>query len=361
MPRPVPSDPAALRLSDAIAIARVICILGVVYVHAWTGRSGADLATMDNWQEELRWVLMESVGRSAVPLLGMISGWLVAGSARTRQWLPHVRSKARTILLPMVLWNLIAILLVSGSAWLWTLPAPVPPSLWWVVDEALIITRNPDINVQMPFLRDLFLCMVAAPLLVRLSGRWLALVAIMAALWSVAGWWQPLLMRPAILLFFVLGMAARRAGTAQRAVALPLWSAVAPFPILLVLKLALVLSGAAPSAAMMNALDILVRLAAALAFWRCAWALAGRSIAPSIKRIEPYAFFLFCAHLTFIWLLGPLIGRMTGPLGSPAYPVFLLLQPVLALGACMALGKLIAAFAPGAARLLSGGRLARRD
>src|SRR3546814_3176584 len=36
----------AARRSDAISIARVICILGVVYVHAWTGLNGHDLESL---------------------------------------------------------------------------------------------------------------------------------------------------------------------------------------------------------------------------------------------------------------------------------------------------------------------------
>ena len=119
----------AARRSDAISIARVICILGVVYVHAWTGLNGHDLEIARGTpQENLRWLLMEIFGRSAVPLLGVISGWLVAGSSRAQNWFRHVLQKAQTILLPMILWNGLGILLVSGAAWSLGLSAPVPVS-----------------------------------------------------------------------------------------------------------------------------------------------------------------------------------------------------------------------------------------
>ena len=104
----------ATRRSDAIAIARVICILGVVYVHAWTGRGSTVLAEMrGSAQDNLRWGLMEAFGRSAVPLLGLISGWLVAGSSGIGDWAGHVRRKARTIVLPMILWNMLAVVIVA--------------------------------------------------------------------------------------------------------------------------------------------------------------------------------------------------------------------------------------------------------
>lgn len=59
------------RQSDAISIARVLCILGVVYVHAWTGLSGADLAQLRGTpQESLRWVLMEISAIAPYPCSG---------------------------------------------------------------------------------------------------------------------------------------------------------------------------------------------------------------------------------------------------------------------------------------------------
>jgi hypothetical protein len=347
------------RRSDAIAIARVICILGVVYVHAWTGQNGAALdALRGTPQENLRWVLMEIFGRSAVPLLGLISGWLVAGSDRARHWPGHVQRKARTILLPMILWNGLAILLVSGAALYGSLSAPVPASLWWVVQEVLIISRNPDINVQMPFLRDLFLCMVAAPLLVRSPGWGLWLVVGAAAAAHVAGLGPPVLMRASILCFFTLGILARHGGWERRAIALPLAAALLPFLLLIGLQLYVTVALAdvlAPAAR--NAIDLAVRIAASLAFWRLAWALAGSGARALLLRIEPYAFFLFCAHLILIWLFGPLIGQAFGRLGSPLYPVYLLIQPLLVLGAVILVATALRRIAPGAATMLSGGRL----
>ena len=77
------------RRSDAIAIARVICIVGVVYVHAWTGRGGADLdALRTTGQEMLRWVLMEIFGRSAVPLIQQLN-------AQTDAWRANEIARAR--------------------------------------------------------------------------------------------------------------------------------------------------------------------------------------------------------------------------------------------------------------------------
>ncbi|WP_404480381.1 acyltransferase [Novosphingobium sp. BL-52-GroH] len=359
MPEPLSEE--ARRRSDAIRVARVICIAGVVYVHAWTGLDGYTLDLVRGTpQEVLRWVLMEVFGRSAVPLLGLISGWLVAGSSRTRDWRSHITRKARTILLPMALWNMLAIVLVSGAAWQFGLAAPVPQSPGWLLEEILIVTRPPDINVQMPFLRDLFLCMVAAPLLVRLPTRALALVAIAAGTCQVLGIGPPVILRASILMFFTLGVIARRTDLADRVASRPLLPALLPFLVLMPIHLYITVGDVRPFDTLREAaLDLAVRIAASLAVWRLAWAIAGTRMAPVLQKIEPYMFFYFCAHLILLWLLGPVIGGLTGKLGSPLYPIYLLAQPFLILGAVILIARLLLSVAPGAAKVFSGGRLTR--
>ncbi len=355
----LPTD--TVRRSDAIAIARVICILGVVYVHAWTGLNGQALAELrGTGQDNLRWLLMEAFGRSAVPLLGLISGWLVAGSSGVRDWGGHVRRKARTILLPMILWNMLAILLVSGAALLAGLKAPVPQSAMWVAQEIFILTRNPDINVQMPFLRDLVLCMVAAPVLVRLPTAGLAAVIAAAGACHIMGWGPPVLMRASILFFFAAGIVARRHGWADRIARLPLPVALTPFALLMGAQLyRAIIIGDEGLGTSQAALDLTVRIGAAAAFWRIAWTLAGSRARGTLLRIEPYAFFLFCAHLILIWLGGPLLGNLFGRMGSPLYPLYLILQPLLVLACTMLIGLALRRVAPRAAEMLSGGRLRR--
>jgi Acyltransferase family len=291
----------------------------------------------------------------------MISGYLVAGSRRVQSWRTHVAGKARTILLPMILWNAIAILCVSGAAMAGWIQAPTPSSADWFVQELLALSRPPDINVQMPFLRDLFVCMLAAPLLVRLPVKAMVLLAAVVAILTIGAWPQPLLLRPLILFFFLFGMIARRLSLAERAAELPLLGAIAPFALLVPLKIALSLSPAnllATHAHMMATLDLATRVAAALFFWRIANACAASRAREALLAIEPYAFFLFCCHLILIWIGGPILGQWTGAAGSPLYPLFLITQPLLVLAASITLAQALIAISPAAARILSGGRLA---
>lgn len=359
MPEPLSAE--ARRRSDAIRIARVVCITGVVYVHAWTGLDGHGLElARGSAQEILRWILMEVFGRSAVPLLGLISGWLVAGSSRTRDWRSHVARKARTILLPMIAWNVLAIVLVSGAAWQLGLAAPTPHSASWLAEEILIVTHPPDINVQMPFLRDLFLCMVLAPLLVRLPTQALGVVALAAASCHVLGIGPPVILRASILMFFTIGIIARRTGMAERVPAWPAIAALLPFAIMMPLHLFISVRNVLPfDDSSTAAIDLVTRVSASIAVWWLAWRLVPTRAAPVLLRIEPYVFFYFCAHLILLWLFGPMIGGLTGKLGSPLYPVYLLAQPFLIMAAVIAIAQGLLRVAPGLAKVLSGGRLTR--
>src|SRR3546814_3236826 len=98
---------------------------------------------------------MELLGRSAVPLLGMISGWLVAGSASHRTYGAFIGGKTRTILLPILLWNLLALLIISGGAYAEFLTAPIPVSLQEAFNPLLCLTSTNETTGNKAFFRDL--------------------------------------------------------------------------------------------------------------------------------------------------------------------------------------------------------------
>jgi hypothetical protein len=349
------------QLSASIGIARVLCILGIVYVHAWTGLAGGDLVKLnDTPQGMLRWSLIELLGRSSVPLLSIISGWLVAASLARRSWQSFLGGKAQAILAPMVLWNAIAIMLVSGAAWLGWIKAPMPTTWWWTIDELFCLATPDDINVQMSFLRDLFICMLAAPLLVRLPNWALGMLAAIATGWVLSGFSFVLLLRPSILLFFIVGILTRRHNLAAFMASRPIMlvgSAYVAIASVLVWLETIGIARGINDPTLLTSIDLLMRCITALFFWSIAWRLAASRAGQFLLRFEPYMFLMFCSHLIMMWLGGPLIGQLTGTMGSPFYPAFLLVQPVLVLGATLLLGRGLMIVSPAAATLLSGGRL----
>ena len=347
--------------SEAIRISRILGILGIIYVHAWTGRTWDELnALAGTPQIAFRWVLIDLLGRSAVPLLSVISGWLVAPSVQRRSYGEFVKDKATTLLGPMLAWNLIAMTLVCGAAQMGWLHAPKAASTGWFLNELFCLTGPNDVNVQISFLRDLFVVMLAAPLLVRLPSWALGLVAAGAAVWCVGGWNLLALLRPQILVFFILGVLARRHAWAKAVGRWPGSAAAAPFCLIGPVCVALSIWGQAWSdahPAVTAGLDLGLRLAAAILFWRIAVALAPRAIGRTLSGLAPLAFLMFCVHMTLIWFGGELVfGPLTGPLGAPAYPALLVVQPLLVLAATAVLREGLMALSPTLTAFLSGGQ-----
>ncbi|MGN6121334.1 MAG: acyltransferase family protein [Sphingomonas oligoaromativorans] len=349
-------------LRHAIGIARVLGILGIIYVHAWTGRTAEELAVLDQTpQGVLRWALIEMVGYSAVPLLGIISGWLVGPSSARRSYRDFIAVKARTILLPMLLWNAITMAVVVGLAVWGGLAAPVPRSFGETLDWWLCLTQPNPINVQIAFLRDLFVCMVIAPLLARLHDRWLVALLLATLGWAISAYAFPLLLRPQILSFFLIGILARRHDLIERVARWPLLASVAPYLVMVPVLVWLTSSDDAwlhGHLQRANAIDLVMRVSAALALCRVSMALAPTRAGAFILKGERYAFLLFCGHMLLIWCGGPAIGLWTGPLGSPLYPPLLIAEPILVFLPILLIGRALEATSPALANVLSGGRLA---
>ncbi len=358
----VPPPPSTRLDSNAIVVARVLCILGIVYAHAWTGRGGAWLLlNADTAQGMMRALFMETIGRSAVPLLGMISGWLVAGSALKRGYWRFVGGKARTILAPMLLWNALALSLLGFAMWMgWNYGPRINDLPRFIFEEMTSFSEMNKVNFQTPFLRDLFVLMLLAPVLIRLRSGWLALLTATVLAWSVWNWYFPLILRPQVALFFLIGILARRFGVAERIAGTRWRWLLPPFLVFAAIKFDFAVFDwyfAWEHKPVAMAVEIALRLSAAALLWRLCIALADRPSLALFRRIEPYAFFFFCAHMIFIWLFAQHVGKIVGPLGSPLYPLFFLPLPIYLLLGSIGLARLVMRLSPGWADILSGGRL----
>ncbi len=316
-------------LSTTIAIARVICICGIVYVHAWTGLNVDELrAQGGSWHSILYWVLIEMMGRSSVPLLSIISGWLVMASVSKRSYGQFIRGKAKSLLLPMVLWNLISAALVLLFAHFGELKAPQPAIGLPLLNEIFHLTAPGEINVQNAFLRDVFLCMLLAPLLVRLPSAALGAILLATLAWCIEGWQLYVLLRPQIFLFFLVGILAFRFKLDAFVDSLPMLALTSAFLVMGTGKCWLSIYGqyhqiSHPEA--VAAADNLLRIVAAMFFWKLAQLLGRSSLSEMLQRFDPYTFLLFCSHVLLIWLVGPVIGPLFGRFGEPGYPFFLLI------------------------------------
>src|SRR3546814_19174986 len=79
------------------------------------------------------------------------------------------------------------------------------------------------------------------------------------------------------------------------------------------------------------AFDNLIRLVAAVTFWRIAQCLARSRLLPTLKRVEPYVFLLFCSHIIILRGISPVAAKFFGAFGDPLWLAYLVLQPLIAL------------------------------
>ena len=162
-----------------IDMLRFLLIVGLVLLHYGTFPS-SDLSPFDGFKGGAypvanfvnAFVLFFSL--SAVPLMSVISGWLMfKGFSETRAFYwGRLRSRSKSILLPMILWNMLTlcvfllIFIVSPQSDILTIItydlSQLSPRM--VIDALVGLGRHP-IDFQFWFLHDLFLTVMVMPIL----------------------------------------------------------------------------------------------------------------------------------------------------------------------------------------------------
>jgi succinoglycan biosynthesis protein ExoH len=167
---------------------RILLISGIVFVHVPFGtltRSYLGTYGLFDW---LRVFLGDSLFRIGVPCLSAISGYLLFVRGWEKfDYLKTLRSKARTVLLPFLLWNgalFVAVLAVQDAG----MGVGYFPDLWHasplrLLTYAFAVADFP-VNIPLYFLRDLLVCILLSPILARCVRRAPALT--LAALFIVA-------------------------------------------------------------------------------------------------------------------------------------------------------------------------------
>src|SRR3546814_16329902 len=118
------------------------------------------------------WILVEGLGRSSVPLLSIISGWMVAEPGKRLS----IGRKASSLLAPMASWNLLAVFLAGLAPLTIGFDAGFVPVGLPLFHEIGHIPEPAVLNHQKPFLRNVLVCMVAAQVFLPLQNRTLWLV-----------------------------------------------------------------------------------------------------------------------------------------------------------------------------------------
>lgn len=347
-------------VSGGIKVARVLCIFSVCYVHAWLGVAQSVVPASQNvFQASVVFLFGDVFGRSSVPLLSIISGWLVVSTLEKKPVDRFIAGKAATLLGPMLVWNLLAVFIILmlvglGAGGRFVEIKGIAP----ILAETTLWNGTPTINVQNTFLRDMFVVMMAMPLLVRLPNTALGVLAGLCALAQIEDWPLYVLDRPAIAAFMLVGMCVRRLSLEDRV------CDMAPYAGLVAISLVIIklLHVRNPDLALLSArvegiVNLTFRLTAAMLTWKLATLLAASRFKSLFEQIEPYVFLLFCSHTLVFILIGPVLGAIFGRFGDPLFPVTYLVQPVIAAVISVGVGMALQHKFPPVAQFLSGGRL----
>lgn len=349
--------PISREISESIRVARVIGILGLVIIHVppWRIDLGDPPRAIGAF-DLIFLYCQELFGRASVPLLSVISGYLMVHQHGAIGLLSRLRKKGRSLLAPLVGWNLIAILLTAALSR--HLPYTTPRQ--WA-DALFAFSAEPAIH-PLYFLRDIFLCALLFPLIRLAVDRapiaTLALVAIL----SLAGWTYPVFVGSGPLLFFTAGVAialGKLSAEPDRLHQQMIVVAALLAPGFTTAVMARMLIDPASADWLKHPFTVglfVERICGAWFVWIAArWTLR-QQWNPLIQTIEPFIFIIFCSHVLWLGAAWHLLEAAGMGYNDPLYPLFFFTAPLQALGAGLAVAAILRRLSPVLLGLLSGGR-----
>jgi len=199
-------------LSSRINLMRIILISGIVFVHVPHNPETSPFLGVYGFFDWLRVFLGDALFRIGVPCLSAISGYLLFRKGmQAFDYLATVKSKARTVLLPFLLWNgalVAAVLLLQRFG----VGVGYFPDLWNATPREMMshgaAVEEFPLNVPLYFLRDLFVCILLSPILAFLVRRYA--LATLGVLLVITAWPEVTLFivqKKSILFSFTLGIA----------------------------------------------------------------------------------------------------------------------------------------------------------
>jgi hypothetical protein len=325
--------PVGKAMSDRIKIARSLCIFFMTFVHVPQGIAENVYDRDAGFFDIVYFVLTRMMGLSSVSLLSVVSGYFIVSSLLKAGAGSLTISKFKTLVVPLVAWNLLMLVLLAAYGVLSGNWKDIPEFSPLGIANALFAITEWPLVVPLWFLRDLFVCCLFVPLLYPALRRYPAATLLVLVVFTVFGEDLYILQRPQLLLFFALGMWLRIGGASEEGI-----DRIAGFlTIGLVVMAAIFLTIRIEriSLSEMNdtlrlTLDTLLRVTMAAGFWKLTEFIRRSSLSDLFIRLEPYAFFLFCSHAILFDFGGIIFRRAFGDYGSDLFPITFFALPCLA-------------------------------
>lgn len=302
-------------IRQRIALLRFVMIFGVIVLHTPAYVPMSEVG--NGWFELTKAYFQLAVFRATVPVLTVISGFLLFGAALDREPARLLRKKGSTILIPFLFFNLALLPFALGaevfagielSSPLW----PFDAATW--LNAAFGISGSP-INYPLNFLRDLLVLILLAPLFgwMLRNFAWPGLVLVGVVFFSN---YDGLLVRRDLMavLFYVGGMAAVRGWNLRM---------LDRYAIACLIAFLLACAG---MVVFRIADTTYLRLVSPFLIWPAALLLVGTAVGSWLVRMSKYSFFMFLAHAPILMMTSVLYKRYGGAL---PYPVYWFLAPLL--------------------------------
>jgi hypothetical protein len=289
--------------SDAIRVARVLCIVCMSYVHLQL-YPATDLPIVEA-------VVVDTLGRSSVPLLSVISGVLMVPFFERRRWPTAIWSRFRSLIVPMAIWNVFAVVIWGYE---------------FLPNDILAVTAAPKL-LYLAFLRDLFVVSSMTPILVWCARRAPYALIVATCVFYLADPSTVLILRPQIAFFYVAGVL-----LAVFPLRFPAWLKVGVLVAFGAL-VALEILGLRANDHLFD--NLLRRPVTAAAFWVMSLWLAERW--PSLAKFDVAVFPYFLAHGLIFEVVGACFLRLPFLHGSATYLLTWLLAPPLCFAAFVVL------------------------
>ena len=345
-------------ISSRINLMRILLISGIVFVHIPHDPQTSAFLGANGFMDWIRVFLGDSLFRVGVPCLSAISGYLLFRHGLDAfDYAKTIRSKARTVLLPFMIWNLsflvIVVVMQRYGIGFGYFPDAVNATPQELASLAFAAEGSP-INLPLYFLRDLLLCILLTPVLGALIRHFP--VATLSAFFLYAVLPLPddgIFLRKSILFGFSCGIYASLHQIDIRMLDRYAGRTTLLFAVAAVM-LATALYWTGPDFPLwLETMRSLLAVFGIIGSWAVSAFLVRSRLGARLSRLEGLSFWIFCAHYPLLVLFWMIWNRSAEP---ELYPLFYFATPVLALSILVVSNNLTKRLFPRLHAVLTGSR-----
>lgn len=338
--------------SNAIKYTRVICIFFMLFVHVPYAAEAEQYLVHPLNLMITSFTHILALG--SVTALSFVSGLLAFHSLSKQNWAGVVKARASTLVLPMVFWNILAIVFGFTVYWLfakdvgyyeWT----AVKSWWQVLFSGVLAIDYGSVTESANFIRDLFVCALLSKPLLFLIRRFGLAVVLGILIWDYCFGFAPFIYRGIILVFYSLGIyAAVKSFRFEQLLPFQYW-------IYALILLIVVKEWVWPSVSL-PLFDLVKRVSVSLLMICIAVRLSQGRRLEIIKSMEPSVFLVYLSHSILFSVSWGVWTAFFGDGLNDGYLAYFLLLPMTVFAIIYSVSVLLA-YMPKSIQLVVSGRI----